>query len=191
MDSSDSEEGILISNIDDIKPYQFEPPRRDKVEEGASVQLESEDSEFSDSENNQYHADGMRTDNLAWCDCDKCPIMATNDECLCCREVGPIDEKLDEANLPCITKHERFLGNCLNRHVIEVSLYEYVEYDGPIDDNEPINELYRHIAYRRFTRWIWHRLGKGRRKVIPSCAVTKIREAFPSEEYTGFKYARP
>jgi len=27
--------------------------------------------------------------------------------------------------------------------------------------------------------------------VIPACAVTKIRNAFPSENFTGFKYARP
>lgn len=47
---------------------------------------------------------------------------------------------MDDAHLQCITDHEGFIGNCLNRHVIEVSLYEFVERDGPIDDNEPINE---------------------------------------------------
>lgn len=51
--------------------------------------------------------------------------------------------------------------------------------------------VYRHIAYRRFVLWIWHRLGRGNRKIIPACVVTKIRSVFPSEQYTGFQYPRP
>jgi hypothetical protein len=62
------------------------------------------------------------------------------DQCICCQEVGPASEKKDDAHLQCITDHEGFIGNCLNRHVIEVSLYAFVKRDGPIDDNEPINE---------------------------------------------------
>lgn len=30
-------------------------------------------------------------------------------------------------------------------------------------------------------------LGKNVRALLPPCAVTEIREAFPSEEYQGFK----
>ena len=45
------------------------------------------------------------------------------------------------------------------------------------------------MGYRRFVRWIWHRVGRHNRKVLPACVVLKIREAFQSEEYTGFKYA--
>ena len=66
--------------------------------------------------------------------------MSIEDECICCQEVGPASEKKDDAHLQCITDHEGFIGNCLNRHVIEVSLYAFVKRDGPIDDNEPINE---------------------------------------------------
>lgn len=51
--------------------------------------------------------------------------------------------------------------------------------------------MYRYVAYRRFVRWIWHRLGKNMRRILPSCVVTVIRNTFPSEEYTGFKYAVP
>lgn len=35
--------------------------------------------------------------------------------------------------------------------------------------------VYRHIAYRRFVLWIWHRLGRGNRKIIPGCVVTKMQ----------------
>ena len=50
---------------------------------------------------------------------------------------------------------------------------------------------YRYIAYRNFTRFIYHRLRKYERKVIPACCIAKIRQSFPSQEYCGFKYARP
>lgn len=51
--------------------------------------------------------------------------------------------------------------------------------------------VYRHIAYRRFVLWIWHRLGRGNRKILPACVVAKIRSVFPSEQYTGFRYPQP
>lgn len=116
--------------------------------------------------------------------------MEKEEECLCCHELAQVTEKIDSKNLKCITQHESFQGNCLNVDILEVSLYEFVERDGQIDDNEPIHELYRYLAYRRFTRWIWHVLGKNRRKVIPACAVKTIRDTFPSESYVGFKYPR-
>ena len=49
--------------------------------------------------------------------------------------------------------------------------------------------LKRYTAYRQFVRWCWHFLGKEVRVVIPSCAVVKIRTAFPDENYTGFHQA--
>lgn len=47
---------------------------------------------------------------------------------------------------------------------------------------------YRHIAYRRFVRWIWGFLGRKNRKILPSCAVNAIRNQFPSQQYSGFQY---
>ncbi|XP_052103050.1 uncharacterized protein LOC127736526 [Mytilus californianus] len=110
------------------------------------------------------------------CDCNNCTVIPTVDECICCKEVGQVAEKIEDGDLDCITDHEWFTGNCLNRHVIEVSLYGFVERQGPI--------LYKYVAYRRFTRWIWHILGKKIRKVIPACSVLKTREALPSEDFT-------
>ncbi|VDH91579.1 Hypothetical predicted protein [Mytilus galloprovincialis] len=51
------------------------------------------------------------------------------------------------------------------------------------------NWRYRFMAFRRFVQWIWHRLGRHNRKILPACVVKKIRDTFPSETYSGFKYA--
>lgn len=69
------------------------------------------------------------------CDCGNCTTMPTNIECICCCEVGPIDAILSENDMECVTHHEGFQGNCLNRYVIQVSLLDYVQMEGPIDDN--------------------------------------------------------
>ena len=47
---------------------------------------------------------------------------------------------------------------------------------------------YRFTAYRQLTGWCWGWLGKKVRVVLPSCAVTKIWNSFPSDSYTEFKY---
>lgn len=66
--------------------------------------------------------------------------METSDECLCCGEVSAVQCQMQDDDLQCITDHEVFIANCLNRHVLQVSMYEYIENVGPFDDNEPINE---------------------------------------------------
>ena len=44
---------------------------------------------------------------------------------------------------------------------------------------------FRYLAYRQLVWWGWNHLGRYRRVVLPSCAVNKIRDVFPSDEYTG------
>ena len=46
-------------------------------------------------------------------------------------------------------------------------------------------------AYRQFIHWTYSRLGRGIRRVIPSCVVAAVRREFPEADgvYTGFKLA--
>ncbi len=64
--------------------------------------------------------------------------METATESKFCQEFQDLTEKLDD--FTCITQHAGFIGNCLNRDVVEVSFYEFLQLDGPIGDEEPIHE---------------------------------------------------
>ncbi|XP_033729534.1 P2X purinoceptor 7-like [Pecten maximus] len=181
METDPSENDIEFT----VAPYQFEPI-------SVSTGAESEDI-TSEEENESDSADSNEVQDLhvdQWCDCGHCGQMPTNLECRCCCSFNLCQEKMEQGNLTCITEHEAFQVNCLNRHVLELAFYEHLDNNGPIGDEEPVHELYRYIAYRRFVRWVWHRLGRKQRKVLPSCVVLKIRKTFPSEDYTGFKYPR-
>ena len=48
------------------------------------------------------------------------------------------------------------------------------------------NRALRHAAYRQYVMWIHGHLGKGQRKVIPSCCVRKHYPS-PNGQYTSFK----
>ncbi|XP_061166764.1 P2X purinoceptor 7-like [Saccostrea echinata] len=180
MDNEYTDIDDIPGNIN-IQPYMFEPPPRPNVQES------SEESDYGDE-----HDHGHRRLNTFWCECGSCQQMGTITECVCCVELPAINTSFRESSdLECITHHQTFIDNYLNVRVLEVSLHDYIQREGPLDDNEPIHEVYRHIACRRFVLWIWHRLGKGNRKVLPACVVSRIRHTFPFETYVGFQYPRP
>ena len=43
---------------------------------------------------------------------------------------------------------------------------------------------FRFAGYKQYTWWVHNRLGKGVRKVIPSCAVWAIRNTYPAPDDT-------
>lgn len=180
MDDYSDDSDISIGEGAVIRPYQFEPMR--------DLPSDEEASSLSSENESDYESDALDTevDVDEWCDCNYCIHMPTPNERRCCKRTHIVDQKCDR--LPCITHHEGFQANCLNIHVLEASYYDYVIDHGQREEDQPIHELYRYLAYRRFTRWIYGLLPNRCRKVIPACAVKAIRERFPSEEYCGFKY---
>ena len=54
-----------------------------------------------------------------------------------------------------------------------------------------IDRSYRLAVYRQFIHWTYSRLGRGIRRVIPSCVVAAVCHEFPDPDgaYSGFKLA--
>ena len=112
----------------------------------------------------------------------------------------------------CITEHPGFSGVCLDMWVLQMTAHQIchthgqgaIARAGPTHNyvtRRPLSAFcklhfalshhihcrqYRYIAYRQLTTWCWGYLGKHQRVVLPSCAVNKIREAFPSDGYNKF-----
>ena len=51
------------------------------------------------------------------------------------------------------------------------------------------NENFRHAAYRQYVSWQHGRLGRGNRRVVPSCCVVAIHACYPSPNgmHTGYR----
>ncbi|KAL1443316.1 hypothetical protein MTO96_030334 [Rhipicephalus appendiculatus] len=110
-------------------------------------------------------------------------VQALRAECVCCKDIAEIrTEQL------CVTLDADFEVVCLNTAVLRVAYIDaHVnrEYAEIADDHT----RYRYTAYRQFTRWTWGYLGQENRRLLPSCAVRRIREQFPSATYRGFRLA--
>lgn len=143
-----------------------------------------------------------------WCQCTFC--HPSQDmvllECLCCKCADNPDAGAEirallveavpgnaEGNiLQCITLHPAFWTLCLyKRHLLNKAHQYRADYGTNSLRFRDDNRLCRYLAYREFTCWVYKRLGRHIRKVIPACVVKKIREAFPKSEdelYEGFHF---
>ncbi|XP_006825802.1 uncharacterized protein LOC102802182 [Saccoglossus kowalevskii] len=173
--SEDTEYMILSSTIprNEIEPYMCEPFCDDSSE--------GDNSECSDED----HVTD-RLENTDWCRCGNCRVMGTDKECVCCRDVVEVTNKMEGMACICITEYPRFNSVCLDVWVLQTANFYFRQHYGDRTEDEP-NEQYKYTAYRQFVRWCLGYLGKDIRVVIPSCAVAKIRDEFQSAEYRGFK----
>ena len=154
-------------NVNSITPYNFEPlasaNQRHDVEELASTFLPT------------------RAYNLDWCKCGSCRPMETEDESKCCRD----DEEVPLSYFgehTCVTSHSNFLAVCLQEQVLKTTLYMLNNIRG--DTINIRNSSMRYAGYRQYSWWVHNHLGKGVRKVIPSCAIWAIRDTYP--EHSGY-----
>ena len=114
--------------------------------------------------------------NPPFCVCGFCREMPTDKERLCCKEKNV-----------CRSKSMVFGNICLdseNLATVIRSLADTYVFTPTYD-----NRAMRHAAYRQYVMWQHGHLGKGHRKVIPSCCVWEIRKHYPSPngQYTGYK----
>jgi hypothetical protein len=64
------------------------------------------------------------------CECESA------EECICCQAISTVIINMEDSDISCITEHDILVANCLNRHVLHMSMLEYLENLGPLDDNE-------------------------------------------------------
>ncbi|XP_065907798.1 P2X purinoceptor 7-like isoform X2 [Dysidea avara] len=157
--SSVAGEELLLTGPSEVMPYRFEPVYESRLEE------REESFGLLAVEREETEAD--RVGNIDWCRCGHCIVMATQRESICCKEIEQINSLLE---VLMVTLHSH--------------RYHYGSADEPVDENRK----FRYLAYRQMTWWGWHYLGRHRRVVLPSCVVSRIRQEFPSDEYTGHQH---
>ncbi|XP_065054976.1 P2X purinoceptor 7-like [Rhopilema esculentum] len=110
-----------------------------------------------------------------WCKCGICVDTGHPAENKCC------DRKV------CVTAYRMFGKLCLDRDVLQLNIT--ARCDIRADPMDFSMNSFRKAAYRQFTLWKYGRLGRGNRRILPSCVVKIIREAYPSPDgqYMGFK----
>ena len=112
---------------------------------------------------------------LPWCKCGKCRHMENLVERVCCKM------------RPCITTTDALHDTCLNRNVLSVCILDRSDFYGDVVDFSPAS--FRRAAYRQYIMFSHGYLGRGNRKVAPSCMVWKIRDNYPAPDnvYLGFR----
>ena len=183
--SDSSEEHSSEESLPDVlKPFDFEPvcsPRKDEI-------VTSSDEE---KHKNTSSGEKLRKGNTNWCLCGKCKAMDTEAESFCCRDTNEVPDDYFEGHM-CVTESCGFQMVCLSKPVLKTALSALNHYRG--DSLENIDKRYfRFAGYKQYIFWVYNYLGKGVRKVIPSCAVWRIRNEFKAnddEVYVPFSESR-
>ena len=160
-----------------IQPYMFEPNKGDQEEasDNSSDDSSSVESEFDEEFEG---ANAWRLFSLDWCKCGNCTLMVKTIESFCCHEKSLEDDKCDELvttaqnqGLNCITSLSSFTQNMVSKEVLAVDVSQYLEENWPVGDDEleQTHKLFRHVAYRRCSRWVFTILGKKNRSFPFSC----------------------
>ena len=86
-----------------------------------------------------------------------------------------------------VTSYVMFNTVCLDREVLQLAIR--ARCDIRADEPDYSTQSYRKAAYRQYTLWKFGKLGRGNRKILPSCVVIVIRQAYPAPDgnYMGFR----
>ena len=101
--------------------------------------------------------------------------MATEEENKCC------------GKLRCVTSFVTFQNTCTDRDVLVMAIRG--RSDIRAEEPDYSTNSFRKAANRQYILWKFKKLGRGNRRVCPSCVVITIRHLYPSNDgiYIGFK----
>ena len=110
-----------------------------------------------------------------WCVCGNCRPMPQEIENKSCRLKD------------CIATTDRLAKLCLDQDVLQLCVRNMGEIRNDREDNS--TRSFRKAAYRQFILARHGHLGKGNRRVCPSCVVLRIRRQYPSLTgvYMGYR----
>ena len=103
-------ESSVAADSDVLLPYRFEPD---------SLWSSNEDSDSDDTDSQVSFTE--RLGNTSWCSCAKCLPMPRAVECICCRELSEVVERLEGSD-GCVTCLETFKIVCLDKDVLYTAL---------------------------------------------------------------------
>ena len=123
--------------------------------------------------------DSVRVENLDLCKCGNCLLGKRKVDYLCCFEVHALNSKFDTEKTSCIIQSNEFEMLCTSEIVLKNVLIGLHETRRDHLGYNFSNRLLGYSTYKQYIWWVFKHLGKGNRKVIPSCTLWKFREHFP------------
>ena len=110
-----------------------------------------------------------------WCKCGNTASIPKEIENKCC------------GSHTCVTEQRRCAKFCLDADVLQLCVMNRADIRNDREDNS--TKTFRKAAYRQFILDRHGYLGKGNRKVAPSCVVLRVRSKYPSPTgvYMGFR----
>ena len=111
----------------------------------------------------------------AWCVSGVCRRMPSEEENVCCKK------------RTCVTSYVMFNTICIDREVLQLAIR--ARCDIRADEPDDTTQSCRNSAYWQYTLWKYAKLGRGNRKILPSCIVLSITQAYPAPDgnYMGFR----
>ena len=120
-------------------------------------------------------ASPINPETLPWCICGRCVNMDQPRENVCCRK------------RVCCTTEEYFRATTLDHNVLQLQIRLAADYRVEVPNYS--HSGYRKAAYRQYILSQYGYLGRGNRRIAPSCVVRCIRHWFPSPDgrYMGYR----
>ena len=121
------------------------------------LKYQKDNSHLDNNHQPMVYQDGASVESAA-----QCPLQTENK---CCRQRS------------CVTLQPCFETLVLDRDALLVAIVGRM--DMLVDRSDFSNEGYRFAAYRQYVLWQNGYLGRGNRRVVPSCATCAIRDKYP------------